>query len=81
LATVTLDISALHEFWVHHYDTTSCHWSVMNIFNDSRILAFGYFESNLQCVVVLVQYSFLKAAASGIHLFRYISHMAGWNYL
>jgi len=28
LKTVTLDISALHEFWVHHYGTTACRWSV-----------------------------------------------------
>jgi hypothetical protein len=58
LATVILNISALHEFWVHHYGTTACHWSVMSIFTDSRILSCGYFECNLQfCVVVLVQYS------------------------
>jgi len=56
LATATLDISALHEFLVHHYGTTACRWSVMSIFTDSRTLSCGYFECNLQfCVVVLVQ--------------------------
>jgi len=58
LATVTLDNSALPEFWVHHYGTSECHWSVMSIFTDSRTLSCGYFECNLQfCVVVLEQYS------------------------